>query len=273
MPPSGVGSGGSDTSLDDVAFLVRADHRVEVLTALADRPRSRTALEELTDVSRTTVGRSLQGLEERGWVVGDGREYRATEPGAFVAAGVESLVDRIDVERALRDVWDLLPTGESGFGLEACRDAVVTVARTDDPYAPLNRWVELLDASDRLRFVGSDVGLVEPCREELRRMILGGMRAEVVDPPEHARHVLSTHPEFCEAVFGSENLALLVHEGLPEYGLGILDDRVTVCGYHPEDGTVRVVVDTDAADVREWAESTYESYRRDARPLPEAPTP
>lgn len=273
MNASGVGSGGARSSLDDVAFLARADHRVTLLTALADRRRSRTELQELTGVSRTTVGRSLQGLQTRGWVTGDGREYETTELGDFVASEVERFVDRMQVERELRDVWHLLPSQEDGFSPEACRDAVVTVAAADEPYAPVNRWVDLLEASDRMRFVGSDIGLLEPCRDELRRFILDGMRAEIVDPPEHARYIRSTYPEYCETLFASGNLTVGVHDDLPEYGVGVLDDRVLVCGYHPDDGTVRVLVDTDAEDVREWAESTYESYKRDARPLPDVPSP
>lgn len=272
MPRSGTSPGRPDSPLADAEFLTRTEHRVPLLAALAAEPRRRRELEELVDVSRTTIGRTLRAMERRAWVERDGDRFEATPLGAFVSSSVDAFVECLETERRLRDVWDLLPTGVEGFDLEACTDAVVTVAEADDPYAPVNRWVTLLDGSDRLRFVGYDIGLFEPCKDELRRFILDDMRAEIVDPPEHARNILESYPEYCEPMFESGNLTVRVHDGVPEYGLGILDDRVVIAGFHPEDGTARVLVDTDAPSIREWATDTYGSYWRDARPFSDDPT-
>lgn len=269
MPPGDRGPRTSGSARADAAFLARAEHRVPLLSALAEEPRHRRELEALTDVSRTTVGRSLRAMEERRWVRREGDRYVATPLGAYVAGCASEFVECLRTERRLRDVWDLLPIGEDGVDVAAFSGAEVTVASADDPYAPVNRWVSLLAGSDRLRFVGSDVGLFEPCKDDLRRFILEGMSAAVVDPPEHARHIRQTYPELVEDIFASGNVEVRVHDDLPGYGIGVLDDRVVVCGFHPRDGTARVLVDTGDPAVREWALATFETYYGAARPFPE----
>lgn len=253
--------------LDDVEFLARSEHRVTALEALARRPRSRADLQSMTEVSPSTIGRTLRELENRRWVRRVGREYEATALGAFVAAGMRELIERVETERELRDVWRWLPTETSGFTVEMLSDAVVTVAEADDPYRPVNRFASLLRETDRFRFVGVDIALLEPCKDELRERIGGGMRAEIIDPPSVAKYVLSTYPEHCSEPLESDNLTIRLHDDLPPYGVSIFDDRIGISGYNRHNGTVQALIDTDAAAAREWAESTYESYRREARPL------
>lgn len=257
----------NESPLDEIEFLARSKHRVVSLDALAERPRSREDLGAITEASRSTIGRMLREFEKRRWIRREGHRYEATQLGRFVASGVTDLIDRIETEQGLRDIWHLLPIEESGLGIGLVSDAVVTVAETDDPYRPVNRFVSLLRESDRFRFVGFDIALLEPCKDELCQRIVDGMRTEIIDPPNVARYVLSTHSDHCSEPLASGNLSVLLHEDLPTYGISIFDRRIGISGYSPDSGTVRVLVDTDSPDAREWAESTYESYRREARPL------
>ncbi|SER71627.1 helix-turn-helix transcriptional regulator [Natrinema salaciae] len=265
-------SGVTSTPLEDVEFLARSDHRVAALESLTSGPRSRAELRETTGVSQSTIGRTLREFEARHWVRRDGHRYEATQLGAFVATGLRELIERLETERQLRDIWQWLPIEASGFAIEMCADAVVTVAETDDPYRPVNRFVSLLRETDRFRFVGFDLALLEPCKDELARRIVDGMRTEIIDPPSVARHVLSTYPEHCAEPLESGHLEIRLHDDLPSYGVAIFDHRIGISGYNPESGTVRVLVDTDAPAAREWAKSTYERYRRESRPLALEPT-
>jgi predicted transcriptional regulator len=258
--------------LDEVEFLARSGHRVTALAALAERPRSRADLREITGASRSTVGRMIRAFEDRHWISKDGNQYEATELGAFVATGMQKLIQRIETEQQFRDAWQWLPSEASGFTVEMATNAVVTVAEADSPYRPVNRFTSLLRETSRFRFVGIDVALLEPCKDELRQLIVDGMRAEIVDPPSVAEYVLSTYPEHCSAPLESGNLTVEVHDNLPPYGVGIFDDRIAISGYDQDSGTVRVLMDTDSSEAREWAESTFETYRREARPLVLDPT-
>lgn len=249
--------------LDDVEFLARSEHRVTALAAMARRPQSRADLQAMTEVSRSTIGRTLREFEDRGWIRRAGNQYEATQLGGFVAGGVRDLTDRLATERELRDVWQWLPPEESGFTVDMCAEAEVTVADADDPYRPVKRFVEVLGETERFRFAGFDVAFLEPCKEELCRQIVGGMDTEIVTPPRVAEYIRSTYPELFSEALDSGNLTVRLHDDLPPYGVSLFDDRVAVIGYDPESLTVRVLMDTDAPATREWAESAYESCRRE----------
>lgn len=257
------------SSLDDIEFLARSDHRVTVLAAVARRPQSRSDLRELTGASASTIGRMLREFEKRRWIRRNGQQFEATQLGAFVATGMEELIDRLETEQQLRDVSQWLPIedNDNGFSIEMASKAVVTVAGTDAPYAPVNRFVSLLRQTDRFQFVGYDVALLEPCKDEFRQRILDGMRTEIIDPPGVAKYILSTYKEHCAEPLESGNLTVRLHDDLPTYGISLFDDRIAISGYNSDNGTVQVLLDTDAAAARDWAESMYESYRHDARPL------
>ena len=257
----------TDSPLDDIEYLARSEHRIVALAALARRPQSRDDLRALTEASSSTIGRTLREFEERRWLSRDGHQFEATQLGAFVASGMRELIDRLETEQKLRDVWHWLPSEASGFTIEMASDAVVTVAEVDDPYGPVNRFVSLLQETDRFRFVGYDVALLEPCKDELSQRIIEGMRTEIIDPPSVARYILSTYKEHCSEPLESGNLTVRLHDDLPPYGISLFDDRIAISGYNPDSGTVQVLLDTDAPEAREWAESTYESCRREARPL------
>lgn len=252
----------SESSLDDIAYLTRAKHRVPTLIALTVRPRSRAELWEMTGVSSSTIRRMLSEFEDRHWIYRNGYQYEATQLGAYVASAMADLIERVETERKLRDVWQWLPDEEDGFTIDMCADAVVTVADADDPYRPVNRFTSLFQDTDRFRFAGFDVALLEPSKDELCQRIIDGMHTEIIDPPRVARYMRSTCPGLFSETFESGNLTVWLHNELPSYGIGIFDHRIVISGYDPDSVMVRVLVDTDAVEAREWAESMYESYRR-----------
>ena len=262
-----MGSHTREGVIEDIAFLTRSEHRVTALVALAEGPLTRDDLRDATGVSSSTISRTLRDFEKRHWVRRDGHRYDATKLGTFVAAKMDELIDHIETASKLRDVWQSLPMEVNDLHVEMVTDAVVTVAEATHPYRPVNRFVSLIQGTDKFRFVGFDLALFEPCHQEVFQHIIDGMETEVIDPPNVARYIRETYPERLSKALASGNLTVNVHDDLPDYGLCLFDDRVGICGHSPESGTVQVLIDTDAPDVREWAEETYETYRRDAQPL------
>jgi predicted transcriptional regulator len=225
----------------------------------------------MTGVSSSTIRRTLTEFEGRDWIRKDEYKYEATQLGAFVASAMVDAVERVETEQKLRDVWDWLPDEEVDFTIEMCAEATVTVADADDPYRPVNRFVSLLDGTDRFRFAGLDVAMLEPCKDELCGQIIDGMQAEFINPPRVAEYIRSNCSGLISETLENGDLTIRLHDELPRYGVSLLDDRVAVCGYDPDAVTVRVLVDTDAADAREWAESFYDSYRRQTPTVPIEP--
>lgn len=253
----------SNSPLDDIEFLARSDHRVIALAALARRPQSRADLLTITGVSQSTMGRTLRTFEDRNWIRRDGQHYEATQLGTFVAEGMRELIDRLETEQSLRDIWQWLPSEASGFTIEMLADAIVTVAEANDPYGPVNRFLSLLQGTNRFRIVGFDLALLEPCKDELCQQIIDGMHTEIIDPPSVVNHIRATYPEQFAEALESGNLTVRLHDDLPPYGVGLFDDRIAITGYDPTNGTLTVLIDTDAPEAREWAETLYTSYERE----------
>ena len=256
-----------NSPIGDVSYLTRSEHRVPTLVALTERPRSRSELCELTGVSSSTIRRTLAEFEDRSWIRKEGYQFEATSLGASIASGTKDLLERVEAERKLRDVWHWLPDDVIEFAIETSSETTVTVSDHDAPYRPIGRFRSLLQTADQFRFLGVDIALLEPCREEFRQRILDGMRAEIINPPNAARYVLSTYPELCADILESGNLNPLVHDDVPSYGLSFFDDRIAVNDYDPNRAGVEVVIDTDAPTAREWAESVYTTYKAETRPL------
>lgn len=256
------------TPIDDIAYLARSEHRGPTLIALTVRPRSRSELWEMTGVSESTIRRTLSEFEDRDWVMRDGYQYDVTQLGAFVASAMAELIDRLETERKLRDVWRLLPDEDTGFTIDMCADATVTVANPENPSGPIRRFCSLISGTDQLHFTGFDVAMLDACKNELCDRIMEGMETELINPPRVAKYIRSNCPEQFSAALKTGNLDLRLHDELPRFGVSIFDDRIAITGYDQEGVTVRVLVDTDDPDARDWAESTFRTHRRTTPILP-----
>lgn len=253
------------TTLDDVAYLVRSQYRLTMLLATTDRPRSKSDFEELTEVSSSTIRRTLRAFEDREWIRENESQYEVTELGTFMASTMEDFVARMETERDLRSIWHLLPGDQTGFSIEMCSDAVVTVATPDDPYAPINRFESLLRKADMLQFLRPEVALMEPCFDVLRQLVDDGVDVTLVDRPGSHEYFFSTYPEHTPEMLNRDNFTVLEHDELPSYGLGFLDNRTVVCCSEGDSGTVRALLDTDKPEVTEWAEPIISSHEEEAQ--------
>lgn len=260
-----------DSSVEAVEYLARSDHRVRVLDALVEGPRTRRELRAATGASPPTMGRVLGDFEHRKWVVRDGSTYELTRLGAFVAERFADLRDAMELERTLRDVWEWLPVGMEGFSVELFSDAVVSYPGPGYPYQPVERVTQLIEETSAMRGFGTTV-LKSSNLETACRSILGGMEYEFVYSPSVLETVVAWNPSKVAAATACDNCTILLHDALPDAewcGIGIYDDRVGICCHDVETGVLRAVVDTESVAAREWAETVYERYRREARPLDE----
>ena len=256
------------STLDEITFLTRSEHRVFSLVAMAARPRSRSELGELTGASSSTIRRTLRDFEDRNWIQRDGYQYEATELGTFIAEAMSELIDRFETEQELRRVWEWLPESMSGFDLDMCIDAQVTVASAEDPYQPVSRFTELLTETDSLKFVGFEVAVLEPSRATLCDRIVDGMQTDLIVSPGVIRYIRSTYPDEFHDPLESGNLSVLLHEDLPSFGVAVLDERVVVTCYDPDGVTVRALIDGSGTEAMDWAETVFERYARQTPTLP-----
>jgi len=256
-----------ESPIGDIAYLTRSKHRVPTLLALTERPRSRSELCELAGVSSSTIRRTLDEFEDRIWIRKDGYQYTATRLGEVIAFAMEDLLDQVETERKLRDIWHWLPEEIGEFPPETWDAMTITVAEPDAPYRPVDRFESLLGDTNDLRLVRPEIALMEPCFEVLVRLIEEGVEVVLVARPESHTYFLSTYPERSAHMMGQDNFRVLEHGDLPACGTGLLDERVVISCYERDSGTVQALVDTEVAAVREWARSVCETYASEAEPV------
>lgn len=258
-----------ESSLDDIRFLTRSEHRVGMLNTLSVQPCDRTDLRAVTGASAPTVGRILADFKERRWIVRDGRTYELTRLGEFVTEHLMVLCEAMATERKLRDVWQWLPVEMPGFTVELFADAVVAFPGSGYPYEPVERITQILKETKTMRGFGTSV-FKSGNLDVFYRCLLDGMEVEYIYSPPILETVVAWDPRKAAKAMECENCTILLHDSLPDRnrcGIGIYDERTGICCHDHNTKLLQAVIDTKAPEAREWAESVYERYRRDARPF------
>jgi predicted transcriptional regulator len=254
-----------------IEFLARSEHRVAALEALSERRYDRRDLREATGASDPTIGRALRDFEDRSWVVRDGPSYELTPLGEFVSERFLELRAGMRTCETLREVWQWLPREMEGFAVESFEDLVVSYPGPSYPYTPVERVSHLLESTDSIRGLGTTI-YKSGNLEVFCRRVLEGMEMEYIYSLPILRAIVDWNPELTASAFERDNCTVLVHDALPDddrCGLNIMDDCIGICGHDPDTAQLEAVIDTGSPAAREWAESVYERYRREARPFEE----
>lgn len=254
--------------LEEATFLARSENRIEVLSALVERPTTRRELGAELDASQPTLGRILNDLSARSWVTYDGERYTATATGELVEAGITDLRERLATEARLRDVVAYLPTETFDFDLRHLGGATVTRPTATRPNAPVDRMLELLRETEEARllsyaFNGSKLDLLAERADEIR--VRGVFTEDAIDAVA-ADPVLRTR---LRTLLDAADVEIRVSAGGLPAAVEVTDYRThLLC--RDEEGVVRAAVDTDDETVRAWAERLHERYWADASPLSSA---
>lgn len=253
------------SSIEDVVFLARSEHRVDALRRLREGPCDRDDLRRATGASRATVTRLGNEFEARDWVVRDGRRYTLTDLGSFVADEFLRLVDRMETERTLRDVWEWFPSDVSGCAPSLFVDASISMPESHSPYHPLPRFVDQVESADTMCGF-SERSLKPGSYEVILKNTAEGMEAELIFPRAVIDEMLeATADSLIEAAVESSRLDILERDDLPtDTGFALFDDRLALyC--RDDNGVTKVGVDTDSPEAVDWAESVYEDVHSGAR--------
>lgn len=253
--------------IDEVEFLTRSENRIAILDTLREDSATRSSLQENLDLDRVTLGRILGEFEDRCWISIDGDVCSATFLGRIVADEFLAFREFMASTDGLRSLVGAVPVESLGFPAETLLDATTTTACDGDPYAPVRRFMDLLQNSGTLR--GYDTSSIAPMYvDDIREEILGGMTTEIVYLPPVAEQLVSDYRDAVADAIESGYLVLSVADDLP-FGLAIFDDRVAIGVYDDETGMLTVLVDTDDSTVRAWARASVADARADATPLKE----
>lgn len=248
---------------DALCFLADSPVRSRVLGALRTHGSARPSdLRDELDVARATVHRNLSALTDRGWVRQDTDGYRVTTAGLLVDERFEAFQSGIEtVERFERLLQEIPATGVPPLDVLATADLVT--AASDQPHAPVMRYVEELTAADTDFVYG-----LSPVRSEMfdfghERLLEAGVETQLVLPVDVYEGEREDASEEFEETLALGEFSLYVLEDDPGFGLAVTDDSAFVGGYGPENQLVALAYSTDDAFVS-WAGDTFESLRSNA---------
>lgn len=256
------------TAVEGLQFLTQSPVRVRILELLGDADgMEKRELRERIDVSRVTVRRNVRALEERGWIEIEDRVCSITVLGSLVLEDVSPALETTAVVERLRPFLRWFPEAELEFDARALADATIVTADSTDPYAPVNRHIEAVEEAGRFRglfpvvglqamTVGRDRVVEDDCRHEL--VVSSLLEPTIRDRPEYR--------ELVDEMLVSGNCDLFVADCEIPFYLGLFDAAVQV-GVEDDEGVPQALVETDAEEIREWAERTYEAYLKRADPF------
>ncbi|MFC7157301.1 helix-turn-helix transcriptional regulator [Halomarina halobia] len=256
-----------ESTLEEIEFLALSRNRVDVLALLAERPRTRRELVELTGASQPTLGRILGDFEDRAWVVREGGEYAVTATGRLVATGFGDLIEIMETERRLRTIVRWLPTDALTFDLRHLSAATITVPSQVRPNAPVTRALDLL----------RDAAEVSIFSYAFNEQSLDVVRERTATGEQRFRGVFSASA--IDALADDDQLRRRLRDLLTSEGaeIRITDEEIPLAATVADgsvhlflrdgSGVLRASIDTDDATVRSWAEESFERYWRTATPL------
>lgn len=246
----------------DPDLLIDLIRRSPLLEALQQGPLDRGELQDHLDVSRATCHRHTRTLEELGVIERVDGRFQLTDAGRLVTDALTTFERKASSALQLAPVLDAVGDAPVDVDAEAFEGATVTSAEHGDPYSPVARFVALVSETETVR--GFDVDVIAPVyMEEIQGRIVDGMETEAIALPEVAKNAIDDYPEKCMEACASGYLTINLLDDLP-FALAILDDRVRIGVSERDSRQLRVFVDTDSPAVREWAETVYERYQREA---------
>ena len=252
------------TPLDDVEFLARSAHRVQVLRTLATGARTRPDLHEETGVSQPTLGRVLDSFEDRNWVERGGREYALTAFGELVVEAFEDLLDTVDTVQRLGDVVGRLPTDEMDFDVREFADATVTTPETGDAFTHVRRITEVFWGGDDVQLLGATVapGSREEHDRRWREFLEGEKRYDSVISVATMEQSMEDPQMLSRFRRALESGRVTVHlyDGPISLMLVVADDTALLAPLD-DDGIPTAAIETENEIVRAWVEDRIDEHR------------
>jgi predicted transcriptional regulator len=256
-------------ALEDVAYLARSVNRVRLLDILASGSYTRRDLADRTEIARTTVGRIVNELEERGWAkrTTDG-EYAATPTGEQITTEFVPFVESIAVIREFGKTVAWFQDVDQPIGLHHLRDATVWRPDATDPMAPTVAYMDDLRTAREFHCL---VGVAPPVSFE-KAMLAGvvdrGMRVEHViseDEYSYLRDDPERVPRWREYIRAGANVYR--YDGTVPCNFVILDETVYIAKSQSDYGKPYTVIESDDDVVRSWAHEVIDQYRVESEQL------
>ncbi|WP_372911768.1 helix-turn-helix transcriptional regulator [Salinigranum sp.] len=257
-----------DDALAELRFLASSANRVRVLEALSDGATTRREVEARTGVARSTVARALDEAAERDWVDSEGSRYWTTPEGEARLSAFRTYLETTAGMQHLGPALRWLPDPVRALDYRHLRDAELTYPTDDNPAAPFDRGLAVLEAADEYR------SLTQNSFPRYMAVVRDRVVAGVLDFEGIVADA------FVETLRGEPDRARVwhdladrvwVYDGHVPVNLQVADGTAVIwlCGpdHDGDDVVVKGLLESDDPAVVSWAESYYREFRAEADPI------
>lgn len=256
-----------DDVIENIEFLARSPNRVQILETLAEVGHAeKDELRTTVEADRTTVTRNLSALEDRGWIRTVNPTCTITPAGRDLVEDFQALVRTADVAARFQHFFRWIAADEFDLDIQALADAELFVPEPADPYTTVNQHVTTIENAEYVRALLPLTGL-HAHEKAHEQVVANGAECEIVVTPAVAATHRSApkYEELTSEMAATDRFHVYQFDGTIPYGLALLDETVQI--FADDEGELRAMVETDAEQVYQWAERTFETYKTKASPI------
>jgi predicted transcriptional regulator len=251
---------------DDIAFLVGSEKRVRLLRALSAAADSPSNLATRCSCARETAQRTLRGFRERGWVQKVEGEYALTGAGQIVLDAYDAMEQSVEAADRLADFLLYAEDVVADLPRSVLRELEVTNATTEDPHAPIDRFLSVIGTEPVSSFRGITPIVSRIFNESVWSVVESESTVELVLDESVLETSEREYPVALRRAFELDNMELYVSPAPLTFGLAIIDDRVFV-GAYTEAGNLIAGIDGSEDQFVRWAENLFERRKAGAQPV------
>jgi predicted transcriptional regulator len=253
-------------SAPDPDVILDAVHkRQEVLASIDAHAAEKRELAVELDVSRSTVNRAVNELEEFDLVCETDDGYRLTAFGGFAYRGYRSFMDRYDAFVAAKPLFAYLPD-ELPVALELVDEAEVIRSEPPAPEEPLTRLEDVVRAGESVEgtFPVVTYRCVELFETQARE---NEARVDLSFDEECLTYLTNQFHRELSLALELDNWTVRQIDDKPPLGLVVVDDERFWLGAYDEDGGLKGAFVGEADGVVAWARNVLDRYREEGRRL------
>lgn len=230
-----------------------------------DAKDKRTLVESL-DCSRSTVDRGVRELEALELLTYGEDGYEPTVCGELAAVEYRRFERRMELLLAFQPFLEWIPPAAFDLELEWLADAELLLPEAGDPYAMINRHVQLVKHAQSGTALLPLTGL-HAHEAGYESIVKQGGEGELIVSPTVAKTLQDDpgYAELTEEMVATGRFDIYVYDGPIPYAVLLLDETVQI-GVD-EGGEPRALLETESEQVRTWAEEKIETYKQQSTNL------
>lgn len=256
-------SNSPDVGVERPAIADLLAKRADLLTCLADGPKSQRTLREELDRSRSTVYKAVTELEDHGLVVEGGDGYELTGVGRLAWRRHDDYRARLNRLVAAEPLLNAIPDA-ARVPLAIFEHGQVIVPGRHAPERPLDRLESLGEEADAIRCF-SPAGMPRYFADIHERVAAGDQRAKLVIEDDGIDRLRAAYDGF-EAAVDESAFDVRVADGKLPFAVVVFDEaELGIFVY--DAGTLAGAAFCDDDGVLAWGEQLFEREHEQSTPV------